>query len=586
MSPSRQSQQRKPKYIKRTKSSSSIGFSVKTRSKTILTARPNLPIEITLAIVELLEFDDLKSTRLLSETWSSCASTILFAAISVSPNKEDLEVFEAITQHPQLSKFVRELTYDGSEFLLHLSKHQYLNQLCRQTLSLHEGNPSQAWLDELHSPDTEINSWVQKLFQDRDYHGVAMAKFRKAKFVNEGYQKYHEHAIYQQECLQDGTFFKRLIQGLEKLDFLTEVYLECRWGDNRKVSELRKRSHLARNWNTFHCSPTSWVWGPRTNRNPPIKISDGAEHYGILVSALGQAQRRIRGFYIDAGSAVPPYVFDKSRKTRSAKPLQFHNDNLTAFSGVEELTLRFANYGQEHTAHKTTKMCQNIVGLPAILGSMDHLKELRLRLPGAAYHPSPNIYTYDQVFPKHMRWDSMRLLSLYQISIGARDLVLLILDAMPGLRELGIGEVFLSQGSWEGVFEALKQMPGLCHLDLTGGANFYHHGGEGLVKGRRPESVRDLWPFIKLFNRVATYVRYGGRHPCLERRLPDSAAKEYTACLGPVLQQRLLALDRTSLNYTAGLKGLEKFQQEYVKSSESEADSESDSDSGSDSDVL
>ena len=75
------------------------------------------PNELVVAILGYLERSHLKLTRLVCKTWCSYASRFLFDKIYVAPNKIDLEVFEAITQHPILSKCVRRLVYDGSEFL-------------------------------------------------------------------------------------------------------------------------------------------------------------------------------------------------------------------------------------------------------------------------------------------------------------------------------------------------------------------------------------------------------------------------------------------------------------------------------------
>lgn len=114
-----------------------------------------------------------------------------------------------------------------------------------------------------------------------------MDKFRNAKFINDRNQKYHEHAIYQQKCLRDGTFYERLVEGLRKLDFLTAVTLECRWSSANKPLEPGKGSHLARTWSIFHCSPRSWYWPPSKNRES-LGGPDGAEHYRIFVGVSYQ----------------------------------------------------------------------------------------------------------------------------------------------------------------------------------------------------------------------------------------------------------------------------------------------------------
>lgn len=50
---------------------------------------------------------------------------MLYDEVYVSSSNEDLQVFEAVARHPVLSKCIRRLVYDGSEFLLKISKTEY-----------------------------------------------------------------------------------------------------------------------------------------------------------------------------------------------------------------------------------------------------------------------------------------------------------------------------------------------------------------------------------------------------------------------------------------------------------------------------
>lgn len=56
-----------------------------------------LPDEIALAIISPLERLDFKSSRLVSNNWSLCTAEIIFDIIYISPLKEDVDVFKAIT---------------------------------------------------------------------------------------------------------------------------------------------------------------------------------------------------------------------------------------------------------------------------------------------------------------------------------------------------------------------------------------------------------------------------------------------------------------------------------------------------------
>ena len=55
-----------------------------------------------------------------------------------------------------------------------------------------------------------------------------------------------------------------------------------------------------------------------------------------------------------------------------------------------------------------------------------------------------------------------KLLILLQISIGARNSILLLLDAVSGFKYMQMGDIMLSQGTWEVVFETRNQIHGLC----------------------------------------------------------------------------------------------------------------------------
>ena len=58
----------------------------------------SLPNELILDICGYLANPDLKACRFVSKSWSDSASVYLFSKIYISPRKEDIEVFNLITQ--------------------------------------------------------------------------------------------------------------------------------------------------------------------------------------------------------------------------------------------------------------------------------------------------------------------------------------------------------------------------------------------------------------------------------------------------------------------------------------------------------
>lgn len=163
-----------------------------------------------------------------------------------------------------------------------------------------------------------------------------------------------------------------------------------------------------------------------------------------------------------------------------------------------------------------------------------------------------NYYTYSQVSPRNMRWDNIEFLSLFQISIEATDLIVLVFDAMPALEHLEMGEIFLSRGSWDCVLEALKQMhrfrpfhiPNDDRLDQYESREFYQLDSQGFYRLKRQRLHTD--DDKRLYGKLDTYVVHGGRHPLLRSEQPNSAAKEYTRDLEQRLRERLIDLYSSS----------------------------------------
>ena len=160
--------------------------------------------EIVVAILEDLGCSDLKSERLVCKTWCSCASTFLFDRIFVAPNKVDLEVFDAITRHPNLSKCVRHLIYDGTEFMFDLTKKDYIKSLWSQTWN----QKSQTFLIGAYTrlSDPQIKDWIDDVNSRNLSPPTILAKWEDYSFINRGYEVYQEHSIYQHETFRSGDF--------------------------------------------------------------------------------------------------------------------------------------------------------------------------------------------------------------------------------------------------------------------------------------------------------------------------------------------------------------------------------------------
>lgn len=91
-----------------------------------------LPNEIVLLILGLLPQQDLKRTRLACKALASLGGQLLIGTLHISPRDADMEVFNRITQHPDLSKSVKNLFFDTARFPKYESMFLYCRDLQSQ----------------------------------------------------------------------------------------------------------------------------------------------------------------------------------------------------------------------------------------------------------------------------------------------------------------------------------------------------------------------------------------------------------------------------------------------------------------------
>lgn len=489
----------------------------------------DLPSEIVLSILGYLAGPDLKSARLVSKHWSLCAAEHLFDVIYISPSKLDIEVFQAITQHPILSKCPRRLEYVGAEFLADFSKKGYAEELWEQTheqLYFYSKASDEQWID----PDPTINAWINETVLPNEY-----AEFKDVdslydcKIVNDAYLIYQEHARYQRDVLdgfQSSQISEIMVRGLQHLTFLASVTLQPDWplrrGENCR--SITRGSPLARSWHTFFPGPRGLGYkGPRGAgtgyfEDPP-QGTDGAEHYLIISSALAQAQKRIRRFQIGQTwsefNGVPLYVFDSTHHLHTGL-------DITAFSGLENFGMKLAFQHDRRT---------DVHHLQVLLVSMDQLITLDLTLSGSI-HILASLYTQEKVFSAANVWSKLTGLKLGRMSTTASDLLLLLIFQMPKMRNLELEDINLLQGTWHCVIEGLKQSNRISSFHMSVAADLVHRSGTNFMRG----ASRFLSP-------VRNYIIHGGHHPCIPPNESSDAALGCMVNIEVSVRDRLAELD-------------------------------------------
>ena len=481
----------------------------------------HLPNEIVLAVVRSLRRSDLKAARLVSQTWCVYASALLFKKIYVAPNKLDFEAFEAITQHPTLSKCVRRLVYDGTEFIVDCTKTQYIADLRDQTnqmlveddddkYPLEDGHPECiAWIQDSNSIELQLDDLV--------------VKWQDANFITQGYLNYCEHARYQRNAILSGDFTNGLVQGLARLPSLESVTLEGKWPCYvlATLNQHRLGSPLARTWDPFHPCPRTWYYGYDED-----DYSDGVCHYHIITTALARAKKQIHEFAVGRGSRLPgihPFVFDRSDYTSHS----ILGLDVAAFGGLRRLYLKFARHG----SGETPTYCENIGGLQKLLASLTSLQHLDLILPMDPDN-DPLMYRLDEVFLQYVQWLCLERMSLQGMISGTTELLNLVLFRMPALNSLEIGEIKLQDGTWEAVIEFLKQCRHLSTFEIALDGRLLYNDADS------PDGAKS---FEYCYEDIEDYVKFGGRHPCLKHGQLNSAANLYMMdeAITPALRERI-----------------------------------------------
>lgn len=507
------------------------------------------PNELVLAIIKHLGRAHLKSARLVCKTWCSYASPILFDTIYVAPNRLDLQVFKDITQHPILSKCVRRLVYDGSEFIPGLTKQGYIRGLWAQTNLMFE-----TCKPGLDSPDPRINDWAYDVVVRNLSAPETVAKWKDDGFISDGYREYSKHSLYQQKTLRSGDFIESLVQGLSRLVCLESVTLEGGWPCSVRTS-LREHHHgtpLARRWNPFHCCPHPWNWEPEDHAVEDLP--NGLRHYRTIVAALVRAQRHIDEFAVGTNCSpercsdaffsnepvrvdpfglgdgasyvpgIPPVVFQKNDPVRRSTL----GLDIAAFAGLKRFHLRLASCRDVHGGESASApaFCDDIQGLPKLLGSMRSLRRLHLDLSYSSEDPA-TLFACDQVFPPATKWRDLEEFAVDNLASRATDLLRLLLVQMPRLNHVELGTTQLLDGGWESAIECLKQFGRFTTFVIGRDATLSH-----------------FWngDFECIYGEIDRYVLQGGRHPCLAEHQPASASEAYMLDIEPFLRDCLLGI--------------------------------------------
>ncbi|KAL8727992.1 MAG: hypothetical protein Q9181_005496 [Wetmoreana brouardii] len=549
----------------------------------------DLPPELILMILSYLRKDDLKRARRVSRKLASLGAQRLIQRLYISPRTKDMDVFDAVTQHPELRKSVKHLVYDTAHFV-HYDIHDYFDQLCMQL-----NRTRYRYWRKFHPAVKDLIGVINGI-QVYGYDGKQVnGGGRKAQGSAAGFQRCQAKYAFaqgfwqytqlarEQDNILSVFWLTKACKGLDCLGQIDSVTIDTEWRTNLvKIPADRIETDIDQRVNNFgpddpsddendetdedsddHVwfnpagimdilgkplkgSPVARAWPP-TSLLPTIPIfrhpykdaspllDEGIENGSFaffrviqLLRMTGKQPTHIatpREWYDTSG--IPPYVFDPNRP--------FSTDLSCLQTKLRVLQLQIAGY----QGGGTKRLYPHLHHLQTFLANAPALEQLELALPHDLETIDEDegslLYHFDQVFPSLPDW---RLTSLCELEFGTvsgsyRQFVALFFLNIPKLKSLTMASVQLTDGRWEDIIEGLAKLISLgkCSLNqslLYPGSRLYSCNGSDEFNWKEHDNFMDA---------LSCYIVSGGRHPSLPAGAPDSTSTAYLERLNFTLSE-------------------------------------------------
>ena len=494
-----------------------------------------VPVELLLEILQHLEKIDLKTVRLVSRSFSRYASGFLFDTVYISDHKVDFDVLSNLAEYPQLSRCVKKLKYDASQFPA-MSKQCYMSELGLQLLDMKD--PTGQSLQD--SPDPDVNGFVETLSNRSDgwSHEAntqeAWRRYSDSSFIQDGYEKFLQHADRLEEVKITSDYWGAVSKKLGYFSNIDCVEMYSLWYlssadpmfTTLNVSSCGSISHIGsplnRSWNPIHLFPKQFSYGA-TRDSPPIS-SDGTAEFSTLNRILQSHPKRIK--YLKTNRAHIP---------------------VTAFiAGADVLAALLPNRFKAYDQLRSLSFCilerrfrrddtLGIPSLPKLLRATTQLRHLALILPGKT-DAHVLYYTIQDVFySRHaVIWPYLQSLDLNRLSTNAVQWIALLAFSMPNLRSLTIFNIELGDSDWQVVVECMHRCLNLCRFRIRRGPGLTYAGHTMVGTQDTPRLTVMEWgteEHYKFLDRIEHYVVHGGRNPFLQAHQRDDALIEASSKL-------------------------------------------------------
>ena len=194
-----------------------------------ITAIACLPNEIILSVLTNLSGKDLKSARLVCQSWSILAITKLFRCVYLSSRSKDLEVINQITSHEHLRRAAKELIYDSSVF--EESAATNIDDYCLGFFD-HRQKAKYSSSDVYNTLSPDIRECIQKCLRSLEKERLSLFSFHERKrlrmmqrydFIQGGHQVYQKLARQEFDIRRKGEYLRLIISGLQNLSNLEQI---------------------------------------------------------------------------------------------------------------------------------------------------------------------------------------------------------------------------------------------------------------------------------------------------------------------------------------------------------------------------
>ncbi|KAL8884432.1 MAG: hypothetical protein Q9192_006846 [Flavoplaca navasiana] len=439
-----------------------------------------------------------------------------FRVLYVSPREEDMAMFDAVTQRPDLNFSITDICFDTARFMQEPTMERYFHALSAQ---LRSPPYSHLW-----AVDTAVQRQIKVMEVPQsfdDYH-------QDPVFLN-SYQRYLSMAKEHQNYFAQ-SWFVRVLQGLQalesidRLEFVNtfDIYFER----NHHSNELREITQYAEAKNLTDCtgnnafdaarkrpvgSPSSRSW-PLVNLQPTDPVLDAREVVATQSVTDGSVEMIRAVELIKLAAKMPPdkisYHYandcgdlsDHTGSVNGLPPNLFAVERWwgqTKFLDICEhltiLELQLAS-DDDMAIHQPQTLHQ----LKSLFWRISELEELVLILPS-----DDPLYLFQDIFPPVIEWQMPRLreLQLEAVLTSYEEFVGLLFIVFPNLDILDLHMIRLEDGDWGSIIEGLRKVHSLSFCSLSGLE--YLDGGEYYPCGRSDYTEDEYLAFME---KVGDYI--------------------------------------------------------------------------------